>query len=254
MKVRFWLNNDNYTTGMTLRDNSDPECSNMALHVCRNKHDILNNRVELANQLRCEVGDFVCAQQTHSNNFYKVTTGDRGRGSIEIKNAIADTDALYTREDNLLLCCFTADCVPVALIDEKTGLIGIAHSGWQGTVKEITPRLLKHLFQYEYCSPTDFKVYIGSALSKEKFEVDEDVYKKYQVLGYGSEYIDWDEKKGKYLIDNQMIVRKQCELHGIEPERIWVDRTCTYLSDEGFSYRQDKKSGRHLTFIMKRNS
>ena len=254
MKVRFWLNNDNYTTGMTLRDNDDPECSNMALHVCRNKHDILNNRVELAKQLRCEVGDFVCAQQTHSNNFYKVTTEDRGRGSIEIKNAIADTDALYTREDNLLLCCFTADCVPVALIDEKTGIIGIVHSGWQGTVKEITPRLLKHLIQYEYCSPEDFKVYIGAALSKEKFEVDEGVYKKYQVLGYGSEYIDWDEKKGKYLIDNQMIVRKQCELHGIEPERIQVDRICTYLSDEGFSYRQDKKSGRHLTFIMKRNS
>ena len=253
MKVKFWLNNDNYAAGMTLRDNSDPECSNMALHVCRDEHDILRNRVKLAKQLHCEVGDFVCAQQTHSTNFYKVTTEDRGRGSSEMENAIVDTDALYTRENNLLLCCFTADCVPVVLIDEKTGLIGVVHSGWQGTVKEIAPKLLKHLIQYEHCSPADFKIYIGGALSKDKFEVDEDVFKRYQALTYGSEYIDWNEEKRKYLIDNQMIVRKQCELHGINPERIQVDRTCTYLSDEGFSYRQDKNSGRHLIFIMKRD-
>ncbi|HJF30571.1 MAG TPA: laccase domain-containing protein, partial [Sporosarcina psychrophila] len=46
-------------------------------------------------------------------------------------------------------------------------------------------------------------------------------------------------------------VKKQCEMAGIPAERISIDRTCTYIDPAGFSYRQDKKCGRHLSFIMK---
>ena len=56
--------------------------------------------------------------------------------------AIPDTDALYTYEPNLVLCSFTADCVPVIFYNEVNGLIGVIHSGWQGTVKEITSEAL----------------------------------------------------------------------------------------------------------------
>ena len=56
----------------------------------------------------------------------------------------------------------------------------------------------------------------------------------------------------KYHIDNQQTVKKQCELAGIPAEQITIDRTCTYVSTDGFSYRQDKQVGRHLSFIMKK--
>ncbi|MER2237037.1 MAG: laccase domain-containing protein, partial [Psychrobacillus sp.] len=36
------------------------------------------------------------------------------------------------------------------------------------------------------------------------------------------------------------------------PEQISIDRTCTFLSPDGFSYREDRNTGRHLSFIMRK--
>ncbi len=46
--------------------------------------------------------------------------------------------------------------------------------------------------------------------------------------------------------------KKQCELAGIPSKQIDIDATCTYLSPNGFSYREDKQAGRHLSFIMRK--
>ena len=111
---------------------------------------------------------------------------------------------------------------------KKTGLIGVIHSGWQGTVKEITTKLFDHLIHVEQCDPTDLHVHIGAALSQEKFEVDEDVYVKFKDLGYADEFMYFNDESHKYHIDNQLTVKKQLELAGIRAEQIAIDETCTY--------------------------
>lgn len=252
MKTKIYVNNDQFLTGMTLKDESEFENNNMALHICENPNNIIENRQKLAASLHCKLDDFVCANQTHSANFHRVTLADKGRGAKQLETAIVDTDALYTYEPNLLLCSFSADCVPVIFYNAVNGLIGVVHSGWQGTIKEITPKLLEHLVQDEQCNPSDFHVQIGAALSQDKFEVDKDVYVKFKDLGYADEFIYYNEKTNKYHIDNQKTVKKQCELAGIPSEQITIDQTCTYLNPDGFSYRQDKQSGRHLSFVMKK--
>jgi len=226
--------------------------NNMALHVCENPGQIFDNRRKLAASLELSLEDFVCAHQTHSANFHRATAADKGRGAERQETAIADTDALYTYEPDLLLVSFSADCVPVMFFHEEKGLVGVVHSGWQGTVKEITLKLFEHLKQEEQCSPEGFHVQLGAALSQQKFEVDEDVYLKFKNLGYAEDFMYFNEETGKYHIDNQLTVKKQCELAGIPSDHIHIDRTCTFESPDGFSYRQDKKSGRHLSFIMKK--
>lgn len=235
-----------------MKDETAPELNNMALHVCESPEAVLENRKNLAASLSIKLKDFVCANQTHSANFKKVALADKGLGATDVKTAIAETDALYTYEPNLMLTSFSADCVPVIFYHEETGLIGAVHSGWQGTVKEITLKLFEHLKQAEGCDPSGFHVQIGAALSQEKFEVDKDVYVKFKDLGYAEEFIYFNEATGKYHIDNQLAVKKQCELAGIPADQITIDQTCTYMSPDGFSYRQDRKSGRHLSFIMKK--
>ena len=252
MKTKMYLNNDKFMAGMSLKNSNELENNNMALHVCENLNNVLENRKKLAASLHCELDAFVCANQTHSANFHRVTLDDKGRGADRMDTAIADTDALYTYEPNLLLCSFTADCVPVIFYNESTGLVGVIHSGWQGTVKEITLKLFEHLTQIEQCNPSDLHVQLGAALSQEKFEVDEDVYVKFKDLGYADDFIYYNDETNKYHIDNQLTVKKQCELAGIPSEQIIIDRTCTFLSPNGFSYRQDKQSGRHMSFIMKK--
>ena len=252
MKTKIYINNEKIIAGITLKDETEPESNNMALHVCSNTDDILKNRRKLADLLDCRLHDFVCCNQTHSSNFRRVLLSDKGRGATNMNTAIKDTDAMYTYEPNLLLCCFTADCVPVIIYNQVTDLIGVIHSGWQGTVNEITTKVLKHLIQFEQCNPDDINVYIGTALSQSKFEVDEDVYIQFRNLGYANNFIYYNDQTKKYHIDNQQTVFKQCELNGIEADRITIDQTCTYMNPEGFSYRQDKKSGRHMSFIMKK--
>lgn len=235
-----------------MKDAAAPESNNMALHACSNPELILGNRRKLADSLETDLGNFVCANQTHSANFYRVEAVDKERGAFAQNTAIPETDALYTYEPGIFLTSFAADCVPIVFYHEAAGLIGAVHSGWQGTTKEISLKLFKHLVETKNCPPEGFHIQIGAALSQEKFEVDEDVYSKFKALGYAEDFMYFNEATGKYHIDNQGIVKKQIELAGVPPERISIDRTCTFESPEGFSYRQDKKSGRHMGFIMKK--
>lgn len=252
MKTNIYLDNEMFIAGITMRDTDDPEDGNMALHACLNANDVIKNRQKLAATLNCGLDQFVCANQTHSANIYKVTKADCSKGANSKDTAIQNTDALYTYEPNLLLCSFTADCVPVTFYDEIKGIVGVIHSGWQGTIKEITSKTIEHLKNIEQCNPSNLHIYIGTALSQEKFEVDEDVYLKFKALGYADDFMYYNAQTHKYHIDNQKTVKKQCLLAGIPSDHITVDPTCTYLNREGFSYRQDKQAGRHLTFIMKK--
>lgn len=251
MENKQYFSNTTILAGTTLR-NDALERNNMALHICENPGTVSQNRKKLAQGLGMPLSNFVCANQTHSANFYKVTKQDAGRGATDQKTAIPDTDALYTYEPNLVLCSFTADCVPVLFYHETNGLIGAVHSGWQGTVKEITLKLFEHLKHDEQCQLEKVHVQIGMALSQEKFEVDEDVYVKFKALGYADEFMYFNQETNKYHIDNQQVVKRQCELAGIPTDQISVDTTCTFISEEGFSYRQDRKCGRHLSYILRK--
>lgn len=252
MKIKFYKYGGKITAGMTLRDPEEPESGNMALHACVSPAAILENRKKLAALLDCEPGCFVCPNQTHSSNYYKATSLDKGRGAYETSAAIPDTDAVFTFEPDLLLCCFTADCVPVLFYNEPSGLVGAIHSGWKGTVGEITRKVFRHLIEQGHCEPGDFRVSIGKALSKEKFEVDEDVFQRFHALGYGEQFLSYNGETKKHHIDNRQVVKKQCELEGIPARQVILEPGCTYLDPDGFSYRRDKQSGRHMSFIIRK--
>lgn len=252
MKSIIYSNTSQYLSGITMKDETVPEHNNMALHTCEDFAAIIENRIRLAASLNRSIDDLVCAQQTHSANFHRVEAADKGRGAVDLTSAIQDTDALYTYESGLLLSSFAADCVPLLFFNDKAGVVGAAHSGWQGTVKEISLKLFNHLIWSEHCQPEDFRIQIGPALSQEKFEVDEDVYMKFKALGYADSFIDYNEATGKYHIDNQLVVKRQCELAGIPAEAIAVDQTCTFQEPAGFSYRENRQAGRHMAFIMKK--
>ena len=254
MSLKIYLDNDQFVAGITLKDTQYPEQNNMALHVCENPFDIIENRQKLASSLNCSINDLVCANQTHSANVHEVTVDDKGRGSLSADDAITNTDALYTFEANTVISTFTADCVPVIFYNASNGLTGVIHSGWQGTIKEITLKVFQQIFAKNQSNPKDIQVILGPALSQEKFEVDLDVYEKFVALGYADDFMYFNEKTNKYHIDNQLTVKKQCELCGIPSENIKIDQTCTFKNEEGFSHRQDKKSGRHLSFIMRKGN
>ena len=46
-------------------------------------------------------------------------------------------DGLVTAMAGVMLCIFTADCVPVLLADKERGVSGALHAGWRGTLAGI---------------------------------------------------------------------------------------------------------------------
>lgn len=252
MSIKIYGNDKKFILGLTLKDDQAVDCNNMAFHHSQSNQNVIQNRRKVAQLLNVNLSNFVFANQTHSQNIYKVTHADRGSGVFSKTTAIANTDALYTDKAGIVLGTFAADCVPVMFYNETCGIIGVIHSGWRGTVNEITCHMFNHLARVEDCQIDHFRVYIGAAISQIKFEVDEDVYEEYHQLRYADDFIDYKNETNKYYIDNQQVVKKQCERIGIPSHRIIIDHLCTFSSKVGFSYRENKTPYRHMGFIMKK--
>lgn len=251
MTIIFYNTPATIKAGITIQNNQELEQFNVALHACKDQNAVSINRSKLAQKIGFPLEQFVFANQTHSANFLKLTKEHKGLGSQSLADAIENTDAMYTFEQNIVCTSLTADCVPVIFYSEKDGLVGAIHSGWGGSVKEITLLLFEHLKTEEQVDLANIQVHIGRALSKEKFEVDFDVAEKFLALGYADPWITYKDETNKYHIDNQLVVQKQCELAGISPQNITIDRTCTYQDKKSFSFREDRQCGRHVSFIVR---
>ena len=251
MKLKPWMNNSYILSGTTLRDPHEKENGNMALHVPGNKDNILENRKAFGKEIGKDLSDCVFACQTHSDHFYKVENKDKGKGSLHYEDGIADCDALYTTEKGIVLGVFHADCVPVLLYDPITSLVAAIHSGWQGTVKEITSKVVSHIIQTEGVDPANLQAYIGCAIEKNSLEIGMDVIEKVQAMSFDTSSYLIRKNEDKAYMDNKGLNMKMLLNAGVLAENIHIDRNDTFQENDAFfSYRRDHNCGRHMTYIM----
>lgn len=238
--------------GTTLKVNNQPESFNMALHACQDQNAVMENRKHFASDFDIDVHQFVFAQQTHSDHVVKVGKEDQGKGAFAYETGIADCDALYTKDTNVCLGVFHADCVPVLMHDPINQLVVAIHAGWQGTVKEITAKTIAYLKEHENVDPKNLRVYIGPAITQSSFEVGDDVVALVKKMSFDtSNYIYHKEGSEKSFVDNKGLNLRQCFNEGVLAENINMDKNNTYSNSENFfSYRRDKNCGRHMSFIM----
>jgi len=253
MIIRYHVNEPRLQVGTTMRDSEAPEEGNMGIFSNVDRNAVLTNRQDLFDILGITPSQYIQGHQTHSDHAVEVDGTYGGSGALSPETAIEDTDALYTFDLGLVLATFSADCVPVAFWDEATSLYGIIHSGWRGNGprKSLTRPYPGFLTSTRRFSRVPARYKIGPALDREHFEVDEDVYGRFQSLGYADDYITYNETKHKWCIDNQAVVAQQCLRAGIPADRIQVDTYSTYTHEDGFSYRKNKTSSRHMTFIYR---
>ena len=63
--------------------------------------------------------------------------------------------------------------------DPVKRVIANTHSGWQGTFKEISVNTVNQMIQEYNSNPSDIICCMAPSISKEMFEVDEDLYQKF---------------------------------------------------------------------------
>lgn len=253
MKSQFYDTPENITAGTTLKDPNQALNGNLALHTGEDATQVVANRQTLADALQVDADQFVFANQTHSKKAYRVKAGDRGRGSLSSEDAVDDVDALYTYESDVVVGVFTADCVPVIFYDEDIGLIGAIHSGWKGTVQDIVSATFA---QIKNENPDiymgNIKVILGPSIAQKSFEADKDVADQFKALGYADDFVQWNDGRGKYLVDNQATVAEQLKRVGILADNIRLSDQDTLAMVDGFSYRLDKTPGRYFNFITRK--
>ncbi len=248
-----WFSVEEIYAGTHLKDPTKKEDGSLALHTTENKIDIIYNRKAFMEELNHPLDKCVFANQTHSANIYKVTKEDVGKGAYSCEDAICDCDALYTREKNILIGVFTADCVPILLYDKAQGIIAAIHSGWKGTAQSITKKMLDVLKYDEDSEMQDIYAYIGPSIDFFSYEVGEDVVEELKKTGMDLSTFIIPKENGKYLFDNKRMNMQMLLDAGVLDTNIFMHDGDSYENNEDFfSFRKNKDTGRNLTFILRK--
>lgn len=217
-----------------------------------NPEHVLENYRRIGQILGCEAGDIVASQQTHTTNIRVVNGSDKGKGVVKELD-YTDIDGLITNEKGLALACFYADCVPLYFVDKMNWAIGLAHSGWRGTVAGMGQCMVEAMKKQFGTKPEHLLVAIGPSICQECYEVSEDVANAFQGLMLENQDIIAEinasgiyhshmaetaqliipgKEMGKYQLDlwlaNLIILRKA----GVPLENISVTDICTCHNGE----------------------
>lgn len=224
---------------------------------------VYENFDRIARVLEVSREQFVLSHQTHTDNIRIVTREDAGCGLTK-PLAYENVDGLITREKGLVLSTFYADCVPVYLVDPVKEVIGLCHSGWKGTVKEISKKTVEKMQEEFGCDPEDMYGAIAPSICQDCYEVSEDVIMEIEKtfgksqMGTGGypqgccETLFYKKSKDKY----QLNLWSACQLSllnaGLKPEHIEVTDICTCCNpDYLFSHRASMgKRGNLGAFLM----
>ena len=92
---------------------------------------------------------------------------------------LIDGDALITDRTKIAIGVFTADCVPVILVDTRKGVIAAVHSGWKGTKALIVSKTIERLQENYGSRAKDIRVYIGPHIGGCCYEVSKELIEEF---------------------------------------------------------------------------
>lgn len=189
------------------------------------------------------INEVIYLKQIHSNKVYIYNGEDKDEF---INN---EGDAIITNIKNIAIGVFTADCVPIIIIDEEKKVSAAIHSGWKGTYNSIVIETIEKMKKEYSCNPNSLKVYIGPHIRQCCYEVSEELKEKF-ILKTG---VNEDKLfKGRNL-SLEFCILKDLEKEKVKKENIFSLGLCTYCSKEVklHSYRKSNGDyGRLFTFVI----
>lgn len=218
---------------------------NLGFNTIDSDCDILDNFKVICSQLESSIENSVLSQQTHKTDIRIVTSKDKGKGLIKERN-YSDVDGLVTDEKGITLFTFYADCVPLFFLDPVKNVAGVAHAGWRGTVGKIGENMINIMKNNYGSNKEDILVAIGPSIGNCCYEVNKDVFDRFDKNFKDISDIMTEKENGKWDLDlwkaNETVLKES----GILPENITVSKLCTNCNnDMFFSYRkEDGKTGR----------
>ena len=212
----------------------------------------------------------VMTDQTHTTNVKKITRDDIGKNIYRPKD-YSDIDGFITNEPDITLVTTFADCVPLYFVDTRNKAIGLAHSGWKGTVGRIGKEVVQNMNREYGTNPEDIVAAIGPSICVNCYEVSCDVAEKFMdeflcgyvnypddnmdmlnsILPQNTENILYKKDEEHYMLNLWAANYKVLKEAGIRDENISLPDICTCCNKNLlFSHRGHKgKRGNLCAFL-----
>ena len=163
---------------------------NLGLSTEDSKENILLNYQEFSKTLNINPNNLVITNQIHSANVKIVNDDDRGKGFSKDRDK-EGIDGFVTNTKGLGLCVLVADCVPVYFYDPVKEVIGLVHSGWKGTLGQISSKAINLMCESFESNPEDIICVIGPSICQDCYEVSKDLFDEFSKV--------YDENKMKEI-------------------------------------------------------
>ncbi len=141
-------------------------------------------------------------------------------------------DAIITQRKGLKIGVKTADCVPIALLGEKT--VAVVHAGWRGLKEGILEETIKALKDLEPLE--NFLAFVGPSAKACCYEVGEEFKELFTSLYFRNSKLYMDTQEEAIL-----------RLKGSGIKRLFLYKVCTICHHSLPSHRKDKTKDRILT-------
>jgi YfiH family protein len=150
-------------------------------------------------------------------------------------------DIIFTDKPSVTLYMRFADCVPVLLYDPKRKVVGIAHAGWLGTVRNVAGAAVQAMAQHYGSNPADMLAAIGPSIGMDHYEVGPDVIAQFRKAfnGTAAQLIEPHGEKAR--LDLWTANRLQLEQAGVRQMEVAGICTACHLED-WYSHRAEKGS------------
>ena len=203
---------------------------NLGDHVGDDPSAVAANRRRLAEGIGVPPQRLVWMEQVHSRTV-AVVDGP-------LPGPLAATDAVVTAARELPLVVVAADCVPVLLADEESGVIAAAHAGRVGARIGILSATLAAMRSLG-ARTERISVLLGPAACGQCYEVPEPMQRDVEAHVPGSAS---RTRAGTAGLDIRAGLRRALLAEGVGA--VAQDPRCTMESEELFSHRRQAPTGR----------
>jgi len=209
----------------------DFDSLNLSFNVGDLAISVKSNENKVAQSLR--LSSIVRGHVVHGKTI--VAVNKNSPGTIE-----TSSDGIATHETNVGLLMTHADCQAAIFYDPIKHVLANVHAGWRGSVQDIYGETIAFMQKTYQSDPKDIHVAISPSLGP-----------------YNSEFVNYKEELPEHFWEFQIkpdyfdfwsISRMQLIGKGIHSDHIQIAEISTYSNPQDyFSYRRDKKAGRHGT-------
>ena len=181
--------------------------------------------------------------QVHGNVVHAVT-----RETARLRPA---GDGMVTDEPGVMLGIFSADCVPLLIVDAKRKIAGAFHCGWRGVIADIATVGVDAMTRLG-ARAGDLRAAMGPSIGPCCFEVDATLAERFCREIAGATAHARAGRSGKAYLDLRAIVGMQLVRAGLAPERVASVGPCTRCASAQFFSRRaagGKATGLQMSFV-----